>query len=69
MNGSLVVGEEPYVDRGSRALVDPLQPVVLWKAASRGLHQTGQEQTFKVKIADAAVLGYASLLGTSISLR
>src|SRR5436190_19109637 len=23
MNGSLVVGEEPYVDPGSRALVDP----------------------------------------------
>src|SRR5207249_5429731 len=27
MNGPLVVGEEPYVDAGSRALVDPNLPV------------------------------------------
>jgi hypothetical protein len=35
MNGSLVVGEEPYVDRGSRALVDPHRSVRVLRTGDR----------------------------------
>ena len=33
MNGSFVVGKEPYFDRGSRALVDPFPSLAIFRSS------------------------------------